>query len=54
MNIICVIVLCVTMEFYGNVLFDLYTFPDWARPLNVTTTPPLQCNAVSIDHQWIQ
>lgn len=41
MNLVCVVVICVMMQFYGDVLFDIYTFPDWAQ--NITTTPAPEC-----------
>ena len=31
MNIVCVVVISVLMETYGDYMFDIYTFPDWAN-----------------------
>ena len=31
MNCICVLVICVLMETYGNYMFNIYEFPEWAK-----------------------
>lgn len=49
MNFVCILVLCFMMEFYGNALFDLYTFPEWARPVNATATVR-PCLSVGLVH----
>ena len=40
MNIVCVIVICVLMETWGRVIFNVKEFPDWAVTPNDTTTDP--------------
>ena len=40
MNIVCVVIICFMMEFYGNALFDIYTFPDWANSTTIPTASP--------------
>lgn len=41
MNLVCVIVICVLMQTWGVVIFDVKTFPDWANTTLTDTTPPL-------------
>ncbi|XP_063049385.1 solute carrier family 13 member 3 [Engraulis encrasicolus] len=44
MNVLGVICVSLAMNTWGAALFHLNHYPDWARPLNVTT-PPLALNA---------
>ena len=37
MNILGVLCVSLAMNTWGQVMFDLNTYPDWARPLNVST-----------------
>lgn len=43
MNIVCVIVICVLMETWGDVIFNSKDFPAWANT-NITDTPENLCN----------
>ncbi|XP_062396803.1 solute carrier family 13 member 3 isoform X2 [Sardina pilchardus] len=40
MNILGVICVSLAMNTWGRVMFDLNNYPDWARPLNISTVTP--------------
>lgn len=43
MNLVCVIVICVLMETWGNVIFNSKDFPSWAN-VTITDGPENVCN----------
>lgn len=43
MNIVCVIVICVLMETWGDVIFNSKDFPAWANT-TIPDTPENLCN----------
>ena len=51
MNLICVVVICVLMQTWGNVILDVKTFPSWAiAPTEATENP---CFVDSSTVSWI-
>ncbi|XP_041955166.1 solute carrier family 13 member 3 [Alosa sapidissima] len=41
MNILGVLCVSLAMNTWGQVMFDLNNYPDWARPLNISTAAPV-------------